>query len=651
MKYLTYIIFLALSCGGCTQPGVQPISQRSSRPVAQDPTGEIPSPAVKMAATVMDISNDSVEVTGDAWNYEEALIWRGMEELWYHTGDARYFNYIQHRVDRLVDKDGSILSYQMDDDNLDNIPGGRALLLLFNVTNQPKYYKAASLLREQLRHQPRTSEGSFWYNRKYASQVWLDGLYMAQPFFGEYASLFHEDTVFDDMARQFVSTARHTRDPKTGLYYHGWDESRQEKWADKTSGHSPQCWARAMGWYGMALVDALDYFPSSHPGRAVLLGILRQYASALRQAQDPGTGLWWDILDRRGVPGNYPEASASCLFVYILAKGARLGYLPASFREVAERGYAGVSKKFISKDAAGRTGLEGTVGVSGLGGSPYRDGSYGYYTGEKVVSNDLKGIGAFLLAADEMELLPTLSVGGGRTALLDYYFNNERRTDITGTSVRYHYTWEDGANSGFSLFGQIFRQYGMLTDSLPSAPTATQLKKASVYIIVDPDNEKESVSPNYPTDGDIESLYHWVFGGGVLVLMSNDSANAEFPHFNRLAGRFGIHFNFDDRNKVIGNHYEMGALTLTGRDSIFKRGMKIYIKELSTLKLSGPARADFTDQGDVIMAISKIGKGTVFAIGDPWLYNEYLDGRKLPAAYENYNAARELVKWLAGQAR
>ncbi|MDP4149864.1 MAG: glycoside hydrolase family 88 protein [Bacteroidota bacterium] len=608
--------------------------------------------AGKMAATVMNTAGDSAAgalAQPAKWNYDQGVVWRGMERLWYRTGDARYFKYIQQGIDRLVTKDGDILTYKQDDYNLDNILCGRLLLLLYRVTGQDKYYRAAARLRSQLSRQPRTREGSFWHKQRYPWQVWLDGLYMAQPFYAEYASVFHEDSAFDDIIRQFVRIEHHARDSHTGLLYHGWDESKQQKWADRASGHSPQFWGRAMGWYGMALVDVLDYIPANHPGRQSLIDILSRFAGAAQKAQDPATGLWWDILDKPGAPGNYPEASVSCMFVYTLAKGARKGYLPVSCLSVARKGYEGILGNFVTNGPDGRPGLDGTVSVSGLGGEPYRDGSYAYYTHEKVVRNDPKGIGAFLLASDEMEMAPALTLGRGRSVMLDYYFNNEHKQDVTGRMVRYHYTWEDEANSGFSLFGHIFRQFGMRTDSLSVAPTAANLKNAALYIIVDPDDEKESPGPNYPSARDIQDLYDWVKDGGVLLLMSNDSGNAEFTHFNRLSEKFGIHFNEDSRNKVIGNRFEMGAFTMTVQDAIFKTSKKIYIKELSTLRLTEPARAFFSDHGDVIMATARIGKGTVFAVGDPWFYNEYTDGRKLPGDYQNFNAARDLAKWLIEQ--
>jgi unsaturated rhamnogalacturonyl hydrolase len=622
----------------------------SSYSVANEAAGA----AVGLAGTVMDEWKDSGDIKPVRWTYEQGLVWLGLARLWYATGDAGYIKYVQREVDRLVDKDGNIRGYRPQDYSLDNILPGRLLLLLYQVTLQERYYKAAVQLRQQLRDQPRTAEGSFWHKEKYARQVWLDGIFMALPFFAQYALLFHEDSAFDDITHQVATIERHTRDPKTGLLYHGWDESGQEKWAQKagdaTNGHSPNFWARAMGWYGMALVDALDYFPAHHSGRDTLLAILRRYAAAVKEVRDPATGLWWDVLDKPGQPGNYLEASASAMFVYTLARGVCRGYLPDEYRSVVEKGYRSLTDHFIGTSFNGRVELQGTVSVSGLGGDPYRDGSYAYYTGEKTAVNDPKGIGAFLLAAVECKQMTTSSEGKGKTVLLDYYFNNERRKDITGASVRYHYTWEDRANSGFSLLGHIFRQYGAHTDSLPVAPTAKNLSKAAVYIIVDPDDDREVPAPNYPGPGEIASIEDWVKAGGMLLLMSNDSANAEFTHFNRLAGKFGIRFNYDDYHKVTGSNFAMGAFNMGERGPIFKTTGRIYIKELSTLQLGPPATPYFTDDGHVIMAVSRVGKGAVFAVGDPWFYNEYTDGRKLPADYENYNAARDLVQWLLQKA-
>jgi unsaturated rhamnogalacturonyl hydrolase len=254
-----------------------------------------------------------------------------------------------------------------------------------------------------LKSQPRTSEGGFWHKKIYPEQMWLDGLYMAEPFYAEYAATFREGADFDDIARQFVLMERHARDSRTGLLYHGWDESRKQRWADPATGRSPNFWGRAMGWYAMALVDTLDYFPKGHPQRAELLAILRRLAAAVEKYQEPESGLWYQVLDRGGAEGNYLEASASCMFVYALAKGVRQGYLPASYLKVARKGYQGIVGRFVETDAGGLVSLKGIVSVAGLGGSPYRDGSYQYYLSEKVVADDPKGVGAFLMASSEME--------------------------------------------------------------------------------------------------------------------------------------------------------------------------------------------------------------------------------------------------------
>lgn len=244
----------------------------------------------------------------------------------------------------------------------------------------------------------------------------------------------------------------------------------------------------------------------------------------------------------------------------------------------------------------------------------------------------------------------TIHRSGKKNILLDYYFNNEYRLNAAGQMERFHYTWEDTTNSGYSLLGDIFRKQGANLAQLTSAPSASHLKNASVYIIVDPDTDKETDHPNYVQPHDVQTIFDWVKAGGVLLLLTNDSGNAEFSHFNQLAAKFGIRFKENSINKVKADHYETGAFTIGAGDAIFKTARKIYIKELCTMELNASAKAHFKNaEGEIIMAIAKIGKGTVFAVGDPWFYNEYLDGRKLPAEYENYNAASDLVKWLLQQ--
>ncbi|MGN6638310.1 MAG: glycoside hydrolase family 88 protein, partial [Mucilaginibacter sp.] len=396
-------------------------------------------------------------------------------------------------------------------------------------------------------------------------------------------------------------------------------------------------------------VDVLYKFPVNHPKRAELLAILNRLATAVTKYQDAKTGLWYQIMNKSSEQGNYPEASASCMFVYALAKGAREAYLPARYIAVAKKGYKGIVKRFIETDANGEVNLNGTVSVGGLGGKPYRDGSDKYYLSEKVVKNDPKGVGAFIQASVEIERLEHLSAGKGKTVLLDSYFNNEHRKDITGHIFPFHYKWEETTSDGFSLLGHIFNNYGVKTETLYEGPTAQNLKKANIYIIVDPDIPKENPDAKYIEAPHIKAITDWVKNGGVLVVLNNDTGNAEFKHLNILMAKFGMRFNEDSRNRVKGLNFQQGAINIPPGNEIFKTAKKVYIKELSTLNVTPPAHSALTDKGDVIVAVAKYGKGTVFAVGDPWFYNEYTDGRKLTPDFDNFKAANDFVKWLVMQ--
>jgi len=600
----------------------------------------------KMATTAMRLWNDSAA----RWAYEQGVVLRGVEEVWLQTGDKKYFTYVQNYIDALINKDGVIKNYKIDDYSLDNILCGRSLLMLYKITKAEKYYKALLQLRQQLKDQPRIPEGGYWHKKRYPNQMWLDGLYMGSTFYADYATAFGENEDFDDIAKQFILADEHTRDPKTGLLYHAWDESHKEKWSDPKTGLSPNFWARADGWYAMALVDVLDDFPVNHPKRAQLISILNNLAATIQKYQDPKTGAWYEVMDKANEKGNYLESSASCMFVYALAKGVRKGYLPPSYLAVANKGYSGIVSKFIETDANGQMNLTGTVSVGGLGGNPYRDGSYQYYLSEKVVTNDPKGVGAFIQASVEVERLAHLNEGTQKTVLLDSYFNDEHKKDpITGKMISYHYKWDEIDNDGFSFLGHIFNNYGLKTETLFEGPTEANLKKANVYIIVDPDIPKENKDAKYIEAPHIKAISDWVKDGGVLVVLNNDTGNAEFAHLNNLLAKFGIRFNLDSRNHVTTPHFETGAINIPADNEIFKTAKKVYIKELATLAVTPPAKSALTDKNDVIVAIAKYGKGTVFAVGDPWFYNEYTDGRKLPPDYQNFEAANDLVKWLVKQ--
>lgn len=234
----------------------------------------------------------------------------------------------------------------------------------------------------------------------------------------------------------------------------------------------------------------------------------------------------------------------------------------------------------------------------------------------------------------------------GSVVLLDCYFNNEWKKDAAGNPVRYHYVWDDTADSGYSLLAEIIGQFGGSVDTLCKAPTADALQGANVYMIVDPDTPDETANPHYIDDRTIDVVTQWVGNGGALVLFGNDKGKAEFEHLNKLAGRFGISFNEDSRNRVTGRNFDPGTFDKFPDHPVFTGVRKIFIKELSTLQVQGPAQAVLSDGGDVIMAFARFGKGCVFAVGDPWFYNEYMDTRRLPEGYDNPKAAENLFRWL-----
>lgn len=370
------------------------LSAAASSVGAQTPTW-----STRVAASVM---HRSPTVVYEKWDYVAGLMLVALERVAARTHDPRYAAYAKRSIDSLVRPDGSIAGYARDEYNLDQINEGRELFTLYDRTRDPRYLKAADLLRDQLRAQPRTGEGGFWHKKIYPQQMWLDGLYMAEPFYAQYAARHGDTAAFNDVAKQFLLVARHLRDPKTGLFYHAWDSVHQQPWADTATGLSRNFWGRAVGWYLMAAVDVLDYLPRNHRDRPELIRVTQQLADAVAAVQDPVTGVWWQVLDQPNRKGNYLEASASGMFTYAFARGARLGYLPASFRARAERAFDGMLTQFVRVDASGNVSITGICKVAGLGGNPPRDGSYTYYVSEPVVSDDYKGVGPFVLAALEL---------------------------------------------------------------------------------------------------------------------------------------------------------------------------------------------------------------------------------------------------------
>lgn len=336
------------------------------------------------------------------WDYTQGIIANAMLQVFCATHDSAMLHYVQQYADYFIQPDGSILTYKPSDYNIDRVMGGYFLYDLYNINPRPEYLLAIAALREQLNTQPRTSEGGFWHKKIYPHQMWLDGLYMGEVFYARYAVSNRQPELFDDIALQFLTIDRHTHDEVTGLNYHGWDESREQQWADSVTGCSPNFWSRSIGWYEMALVDVLELMPADHPQREALVGILQRVSKALLQYRDADSGMWWQVTNYPGREGNYLESTSSAMFCYAFAKGARLGLLGEEYLTCARETFSGMMKTVARENADGTISLTQCCAVAGLGGNPYRSGTYEYYISETIRDDDPKGIGPLIMAALEL---------------------------------------------------------------------------------------------------------------------------------------------------------------------------------------------------------------------------------------------------------
>jgi unsaturated rhamnogalacturonyl hydrolase len=334
------------------------------------------------------------------WDYCNGLELQAIYSVWKKTGNPVYFNYVNSYADTIIQNDGSIISYKLQDYNIDRVNSGKILFPLYAVTKNEKYQKAIELLRDQMKTHPRTSEGGFWHKKVYPHQMWLDGLYMASPFLAEYAKRNNDKELFDDVANQILTVAKHTYDAKTGLYYHGWDESHQQRWSNPETGTSPNFWSRSIGWYMMAIVDVLDYLPADHPKRPEIIKILLNLSQSLDKFRDKKTGLWYQVTDKGSKKGNYIESSGSAMFIYTWVKGAQKGYLPKSFLKKGEKAYAQYVKQFVKENPDQTISITNACSVAGLGGDKkYRDGSFEYYISEPKRDNDPKAVAPFMMVS------------------------------------------------------------------------------------------------------------------------------------------------------------------------------------------------------------------------------------------------------------
>ncbi len=358
----------------------------------------------RMALSIMKRAPEAWQIDNHEapkWDYKIGMILTGYEKLYQQTKNPIYFDYIKGYADVLIDKNGAFEKFDPQDHNIDFINAGKILFNLYDITKEQKYLTALKTLRKNFDDYPRTPSGGFWHKKIYPNQMWLDGLYMGEPFYARYTAEFENGEKLNDVALQFKLLHDHAFDKKTDLYFHAWDESKQMPWANKQTGTAPHIWLRALGWYGMALVDALDYFPKNHPKQKELVQYLNELATAVTKYQDQ-SGLWYQIPDLANRKGNYLEASGSSMLVYFLAKGVHKGYLPAKFETVANKGFNGLITKLIKVDKNGEIHITQVCASAGLGGNPYRDGSFDYYINEKIKVDNSHGSGAFLLAAIEL---------------------------------------------------------------------------------------------------------------------------------------------------------------------------------------------------------------------------------------------------------
>jgi unsaturated rhamnogalacturonyl hydrolase len=383
-----FIVFLLLSSSCTAQKKGQTSAEKWS---------------VRMANTVMTQADSLIHyVEGrPKWAYDVAFLGMSIDRL--GTIDPKYSRYMEDWVSYFVHSDGTVTDYRLKEYNLDRIYPGRNVLTSYRRNPRESYRIALDSFISQLETHPRTNSGGYWHKNIYPWQMWLDGIYMASTFMVQYAKEFNQPKWYDTAVSQAKMAYEKTLDPSTGLLMHAWDESREQRWCDRATGKSQYPWSRAIGWYTMAILDILDYLPADHPGRNDLIAILKNSCEALIKVRDPKSGLWYQVLNHGGREGNYLEGSGSAMYIYVFAKGARLGYLDKKYRKIAETAFDDFIRELVTVDEKGLVTIKNICGGCGLGGNPYRDGSYEYYINERRFDNDTKGVAPFILAAIELD--------------------------------------------------------------------------------------------------------------------------------------------------------------------------------------------------------------------------------------------------------
>jgi unsaturated rhamnogalacturonyl hydrolase len=567
------------------------------------------------------------------WNDETGVELEGLDAAWYNTANGDYFRYARKNVDAEL----NTVSADTTNGGQTRPPGDPLLasqfLLFYRVTLDARYYKASAEFHEVFaRFCGLNVAASTPQNPGDPPGT---GLCTAQPFLAEYASVFHQRQDFAGITGSFVKWYEAIRVPDSS---HSAAPARVHPSAQLAP-------------LAFALVDALPAYPADDPGRTRLIALFNLVAAEIVQRQDRRTGLFNEV-EPPGTDGpQHVPAPSSCLLVYALEKGVRLGYLARRYADSAQSAWQGVL------NLAAQVQNDGTIKLVPYLQPSQPDAPIWHDTvipnaPSRPASLSERGLGQFLLAATEAEHDVTATAARGQIITVDAWYNSQQRKNAAGQMDYFHYKWSDMSDSGYSLLAQMFQSYGMATETLYSAPTLAKLSKSQFYLIVSPDIPVKNPNPHYMTARDAAEIASWVRRGGVLILMENDPPNADIDHLNLLADKFGIHFDNVLHHHIIGEQVEDGRIPVEAGGALFHQAHTLYMKDTCAISLQGPATALLRDRGDVVMASAKYGRGTVFAVVDPWLYNEYTDGRKNPRIYnqfDNFAGGKELVQWLLQQ--
>lgn len=371
--------------------------------------------SVRMIRSEMKRNPDATYLDGRngerKWNYTTGLELKAFLDAAGRYEMPEVVQYVRDWADTMATEKGEVYKYKKSNYNVDHICPARIYFDLHDMygDQDKRYRRVTRMIREQIDSQPRTKSGEFWHKQVYPHQVWLDGFYMALPFYAEYTRRYapkeQRDSLYADIVHQFTAGAENTFDPATGLYRHAWDESRSMFWCDPQTGLSQHAWGRATGWFAIALVEVLDYIPKDHPGRQALIDQLNYFLKVLPEWADPKTGMWYQVLDCPGREGNYQEATCSIMFVYAFLKGLRMGYIDDSHRDYILGLYPKFIDRFIRENGDGTISMTDCCAVGGLGGKQMRMGDFAYYLSEPIIENDCKGVGPFIWASLEWEAM------------------------------------------------------------------------------------------------------------------------------------------------------------------------------------------------------------------------------------------------------